>query len=235
MYEMMCHQVNILDNTLLRIATFTTRIIFWTEKLGLVFSNRADLQQRHKKWRNHLPSPPLHICIVDIFVIHTLNNVHLSLSPECYSVTVWATATSFSPMFDCGSLEIYWFHYHLWWCSLYLLTIDRTQEDRDLLLTRIYKCPAQPENFSRNRELLSACSRRKWTAQDRFAQTCNPFHPSLHDEGNEILITIISLAISPLLLSKWFGIIITPRKLPFLTLNKTKRFESAAARNAALV
>ena len=42
---MMCHQAYILDNTLLRIATFTTRIIFWTEKLGLVFGNRADLQQ----------------------------------------------------------------------------------------------------------------------------------------------------------------------------------------------
>ena len=73
---MMCHQVYILDNTLLRIATFTTRIIFLTEKLGSVFGNSADLQQRNKKWRNHLPSPPLYNCIVDIFINNTLNNVY---------------------------------------------------------------------------------------------------------------------------------------------------------------
>ena len=131
---MMCRQAYILDNTLLRIATFTTRIMFWTENLGSVFGNRANLQQRNKKWRNHLPPPPLHIYIVDIFIIHTLNNVHLSLSPELFSNSVsnsTSKCTSLSPLFLCGSLKIYWFTYHWWWCSRYLITIDRRQECSD--------------------------------------------------------------------------------------------------------
>ena len=118
-----------------------------------------------------------------------------------------------------NNLELY-YHYHLSQIKKYF--------------TKIYRYPKLLENFSHNHEPRSAYFRRIWKGRAQFVRTYNPSHLCLK---NDIVFTQLrmTLRFSPLLRSKWFGIMMTPRYFPFLTLKRTNRFESAAARKAALV